>query len=127
MSDDVSLSCRDCGASFLFTSGEQEFYERKGFTNAPSRCPDCRKSGGRSHGSEYSGGSTGRSEGAAPDRGGFERQVEHLFAAICSECGKPTEASAEILLGDGVVYCADCMAKRTPSPYASTGGWRDSW
>lgn len=124
MSDDRSIICRDCGASFLFTSGEQQFYERKGFTNAPSRCPDCRKSGGRSRGSEYSGHSP---EVEAGTRVGEERPASQLFAAICSECGKPTRASAEILLGDSPVYCADCMAQRTPAPYASTGGWRDSW
>ena len=126
MFDDRSLICRDCGASFVFTSGEQQFYDRKGFTNVPSRCPDCRKSGGRSRGSEYSSQSTW-ADSSTPEMGGFEREPEQLFAAICSECGKPTRASAEILLGDSPVYCADCLAQRTPSPYASTGGWRDSW
>ena len=36
---DKSLACRDCGAPFSFTAGEQEFYAQKGFTNEPSRCP----------------------------------------------------------------------------------------
>lgn len=40
---DKKLVCRDCGAEFVFTEGEQEFYKEKGFTNEPTRCPDCRK------------------------------------------------------------------------------------
>ena len=39
---DRTLTCRDCGASFSFTAGEQEFYAGKGFTNDPSRCATCR-------------------------------------------------------------------------------------
>ena len=30
----VKLTCRDCGRQFLFTEGEQEFYERMGFRPA---------------------------------------------------------------------------------------------
>ncbi len=39
---DKTLTCRECGAEFAFTAGEQEFYEQKGFQNEPQRCPDCR-------------------------------------------------------------------------------------
>ena len=38
---DKSLVCTDCGKEFVFTAGEQDFYAQKGFTNPPSRCPDC--------------------------------------------------------------------------------------
>lgn len=41
--EDKTLSCRDCGNEFVFTSGEQEFYKEKGFENEPVRCPDCRR------------------------------------------------------------------------------------
>jgi DNA repair exonuclease SbcCD ATPase subunit len=41
MSEDKSLTCRQCGKEFLFTKGEQDFYQRKGL-NLPSRCPECR-------------------------------------------------------------------------------------
>jgi hypothetical protein len=37
------IICRDCGAEFVFTEGEQAFYQEKGFTNEPTRCPDCRR------------------------------------------------------------------------------------
>ena len=30
---DKTLVCRDCGSEFVFTTGEQEFYKEKGFTN----------------------------------------------------------------------------------------------
>ena len=41
---DKTLVCKDCGAEFIFTVGEQQFYAEKGFTNEPQRCPECRKS-----------------------------------------------------------------------------------
>lgn len=40
---DITLVCKDCGAEFVFTAGEQAFYAEKGFDNQPVRCPDCRK------------------------------------------------------------------------------------
>ncbi len=40
---DITLTCKDCGKEFVFTVGEQEFYQEKGFTNQPTRCIDCRK------------------------------------------------------------------------------------
>ena len=39
--EDLELKCGDCGATFIFTAGEQEFYDQKGFT-APKRCNECR-------------------------------------------------------------------------------------
>ena len=41
--NDKTLVCADCGADFVFTQGEQEFYAEKGFSNEPKRCPECRK------------------------------------------------------------------------------------
>ena len=40
---DKTLVCRDCGSEFVFTTGEQEFYKEKGFTNEPTRCVACRR------------------------------------------------------------------------------------
>jgi hypothetical protein len=40
---DLNLTCRDCGRTFIFTAGEQEFYSQKGFLNNPVRCPECRR------------------------------------------------------------------------------------
>ena len=38
---DKTLTCVDCGQTFVFTAGEQEFYAQKGFQNAPKRCKSC--------------------------------------------------------------------------------------
>ena len=42
MFEDKTLKCKECGAEFVFTAGEQEFYAEKGFENEPARCRDCR-------------------------------------------------------------------------------------
>src|ERR1700710_1904497 len=71
MSADTTLTCRDCGQAFTYTSGEQDFYASRGFSE-PSRCPDCRaarkvqRDGG---GSSYS--SYGSSSGSYAGGGGY--------------------------------------------------------
>jgi CxxC-x17-CxxC domain-containing protein len=91
MFDDKTIKCRDCGNDFTFTAGEQEFYQQKGFTNEPSRCPDCRRARKAENGG---------------DRGGRQ-----FYEATCAACGgiaripfKPVD--------DRDVYCSDCFAKR---------------
>ena len=39
---DRHIACIDCGQPFLFSAGEQEFYDRKGFREEPKRCKPCR-------------------------------------------------------------------------------------
>jgi hypothetical protein len=39
---DKTITCKDCGADFIFNESEQAFYKEKGFENEPQRCPDCR-------------------------------------------------------------------------------------
>jgi DNA-directed RNA polymerase subunit RPC12/RpoP len=39
---DQELVCRDCGATFTFTAGEQAFFAEKQFTS-PIRCKACRQ------------------------------------------------------------------------------------
>ena len=57
---DKTLKCKDCGADFVFTEGEQAFYAEKGLQNEPQRCPVCRKArkqsrfgGGRRGGDDF--------------------------------------------------------------------------
>ena len=54
---DKTIQCADCGTDFSFTAGEQEFFQSKGFTNEPKRCPLCRKARktdrNGSHGNSY--------------------------------------------------------------------------
>ena len=38
---DKTLQCSDCGTTFTFSVGEQEFFQSKGFTNESKRCPSC--------------------------------------------------------------------------------------
>ena len=40
---DKSIRCSDCGTTFTFSAGEQEFFQSKGLTNEPKRCPSCRR------------------------------------------------------------------------------------
>jgi hypothetical protein len=39
---DKSIHCSDCGSTFTFSAGEQEFFRTKGFTEEPKRCTACR-------------------------------------------------------------------------------------
>jgi len=41
--EDKTIACRDCDKDFVWNVREQEFYQGKGFENAPVRCPECRK------------------------------------------------------------------------------------
>jgi len=52
---DKSILCPDCGATFTFTAGEQEFYASKGFTNDPKRCSRCRQAKKQQRGGSHSG------------------------------------------------------------------------
>ena len=41
VASDKDLVCKDCGQSFTFTAGEQEFFQTRGFSE-PIRCKTCR-------------------------------------------------------------------------------------
>ena len=56
---DATLQCRDCGNSFVFTTGEQEFYRTKEFEGPPSRCKPCRAQKKASRDSQQEGGTFG--------------------------------------------------------------------
>ena len=112
---DKTLTCRDCGQPFTFTAGEQEFYAEKGFTNQPSRCPDCRRAnkaarGGSSSSSSYSSG------------GGYgaPRAERQMYPATCSDCGKETMVPFQPR-NDKPVYCSDCFqAHREPRSFSNS-------
>ena len=93
---DKDLTCRDCGAVFVFTAGEQEFFNSKGFTNEPSRCPSCRSSRRNQQGGGGGGG------------GGFGGPRE-MHPAVCAQCGIDTEVPF-LPRGDRPVYCSDCFS-----------------
>ena len=39
---DRILTCVDCGAEFVWTAGEQQFFADKNFKNEPKRCKACK-------------------------------------------------------------------------------------
>ena len=120
---DRQLTCRDCGQTFTFTAGEQDFYQQRGYTE-PQRCSSCRAarkaqrgdSGGYSSGgyggSSYGGGSSYSSGGSRGySGGGGSRQ---MFPAVCSSCGKETEVPFQPTAGKPV-YCRECFQQQRSS------------
>ena len=87
--EDKTLQCSDCGNEFIFTAAEQEFFQSKGYTNEPKRCPACRQAR------------------KAERMGARPRQ---MFPAVCAECGKDTEVPFEPREGRPV-YCSECFNK----------------
>ena len=103
---DKTLTCRDCGQAFTFTAGEQEFFAQKGFTNEPSRCPECRSARKARNGDSFSSGYAGGGYG-----GGYERRERQMYPAVCSSCGKDTQVPFQPS-SDKPVYCSDCFQQR---------------
>jgi CxxC-x17-CxxC domain-containing protein len=66
--EDKKQNCVQCGKPFVFSAGEQQFFDQKGFSSPPRRCPDCRKlrrgQGRRQDQGEYR---SPAFEGSAPD------------------------------------------------------------
>src|SRR5438445_5708483 len=108
MSADTTLTCRDCGQAFTFTSGEQDFYASRGFSE-PSRCPDCRAA----RKAQRDGGSSYGSYGSA-DGGGYSserRGQREMFSATCSSCGQEAKVPFQPS-SDKPVYCSTCFQQR---------------
>lgn len=84
---DETLICKECGEEFVFTAGEQEFYEEKGFQNKPQRCKKCRDA---------------RKAAARPAR--------EMFPITCSRCGAEDEVAFKPN-GDRPVYCRSCFSE----------------
>ena len=90
--EDKTLVCRDCGQEFVFSVGEQEFYQSHGLQNEPSRCPECRAA-------------------KRKERFGDYRQPRQMFTVTCAECGVETTVPFEPREGRPV-YCKECYAKQ---------------
>lgn len=110
MSVDTTLTCRDCGQAFTFTSGEQDFYASRGFTE-PTRCASCRQA----RKADRDGGSYGGGGGGYSSRG--ERQ---MFSATCSGCGQEAQVPFQPS-GEKPVYCSACFQQRGGG--RSSGGY----
>ena len=86
MYEDKTLFCKDCGAEFVFTAGEQEFYASRGFQNEPQRCKPCRDA----------------KKNAA-------RAPREMFTTVRANCGKEAEVPFQPS-DDRPVYCSECYA-----------------
>ena len=97
----IRLTCRECGRQFLFTEGEQEFYDQRGLT-PPARCKECRaKKEKPPYNSTCSECGT-RLEKVASiycESCASGAQPTHL---TCSQCGIESEQVAS-------VYCESCV------------------
>ena len=96
---DKTLTCRDCGQEFVWTAGEQEFFQSRGLMNPPSRCPADRAA--RRAGAGGGGGGGG---------GGYSSGPSEMFTATCSNCGREARVPFQPR-GDKPVYCSDCFEK----------------
>jgi CxxC-x17-CxxC domain-containing protein len=91
---DKTLTCRECGQQFVWTTGEQEFYASRGLLHQPSRCPTCRRARKMA--------AVGESAAA------FERPVRQMYAAVCDNCGKQAMVPFQPTSGKPV-YCSECF------------------
>jgi CxxC-x17-CxxC domain-containing protein len=128
------MTCRECGNTFNFSEGEQEFYAQKGF-GEPSRCPDCRaakkaaRNSGGGYGDSYGGGGGYSSGGGYGDRsysgggggGGYGRSERTMTQVVCANCGKDTEVPF-VPRGDKPVYCSDCFGQMNGGSRGGGGG-----
>jgi CxxC-x17-CxxC domain-containing protein len=100
---DQTLTCRECRQEYIFTAGEQAFYEERGYT-APQRCASCRAARKAQNGdSQRSGGYSAGGNG-----GGYSNSPREMHATTCSDCGKATEVPFVPSSGKPV-YCRECF------------------
>src|ERR1700691_671004 len=89
---DRYVLCVDCGVMFVFSSGEQEFYQGKGFINEPKHCKPCK---------------------AKRESANGRRRIEtHV---TCSECGSNTTVPFKPTQNKPVL-CATCFSHRPKAP-----------
>lgn len=84
--EDQNLVCKDCGKTFVWTAGEQQFFKDKGLKNVPARCPDCRK--------KYKVRLKAKTEG---------------YPVKCMECGKEGKVAAIAQTPEAL--CEECFTK----------------
>jgi len=83
MYQDKTLVCKDCGAEFIFSAGEQEFYAEKGFNNDPIRCKECRIKR-------------------------KNKNTREMYEVTCADCGKIAKVPF-MPRNDRPVYCSECF------------------
>lgn len=92
---DQQLTCRDCGATFTFTDGEQEFYATKNLS-APQRCKACR-------------------DNRKAQRASAPREMHD---AVCAQCGAACQVPFKprpVEEGGRPVLCKACFSASRPA------------
>ena len=112
---DREFTCKECGSTFVFTVGEQEFYLTKGLQHAPQRCAECRRIGRvpemparRATTSRPASGGMARKKefGGNVDNEWARRQMTEIR---CEQCGEAAQVPFQPR-GDRPVYCRACYA-----------------
>ena len=99
---DRILRCVDCGAEFVWTAGEQQFFADKNFKNEPKRCKACKGKRAQPSGRRPCGGA----------RAGGNRHARARPAARRRRCPfRPTQGRP--------VFCKECFQSRK---FAGAGG-----
>jgi CxxC-x17-CxxC domain-containing protein len=91
---DKVLKCVDCGSDFIFTSGEQLFFQDKQFKNEPKRCRGCKSK-----------------RAAAVGSGARTSSVRVETQAVCCHCGKETTVPFRPTQGRPI-FCRECFQQR---------------
>jgi CxxC-x17-CxxC domain-containing protein len=99
---DKMLKCVDCGADFVFTSGEQMFFHDKQFRNEPKRCKTCKAK---------------RVAVLGAANAGHQGSSRTETRAVCSQCGKQTTVPFRPRQGRPVL-CGECFQQRRPAASA---------
>ena len=100
MTEDLRLTCSDCGQEFTFSSEDQEFFQLRGYST-PKRCKACKAK---------------RAARPAGGQGGGRERVETV--TTCSNCGKETTVPFKPTQGRPV-FCKECFQSRK---FAGAGG-----
>jgi CxxC-x17-CxxC domain-containing protein len=93
---DRDVLCSNCGAQFVFSAGEQQFYREMGFVNEPRHCKQCK---------------------AKRELRRSGKRLSRIETSVtCAECGnhttvpfKPTQKRP--------VLCAPCFRRKAATPY----------
>jgi CxxC-x17-CxxC domain-containing protein len=93
---DRILTCIDCGVEFVFTAGEQVFFNDKQFRNDPKRCKQCKAK-----------------------RSSSGTRVRAETRTTCSDCGEETTVPFKPTQGRPVL-CRSCFQKKPPGSPSSS-------
>ncbi|MGA9585615.1 MAG: CxxC-x17-CxxC domain-containing protein [Terracidiphilus sp.] len=98
---DRDVRCVECGVVFIFSAGEQQFFQERGFAHEPKHCKLCK---------------------AKKMSGTVRRRIE--TPVNCSECGTSTTVPFKPTQNRPVL-CASCFSHRPKPPHSDTRQNRD--